>query len=135
MHDRPTAVELLEAVRQFLEEDVVPALEGTRKFHARVAANLMAVLGREWAMEERQLQEEWERLGGVLGIESARPAERTALRDQVRARTEQLCGRIRDGAADGGPWRAEVLSHVRRTVIDKLAVANPRLVAEDPGGS
>ena len=39
MQDRPTYAELLAAVRHFLEADVVPRLDGPKKFHARVAAN------------------------------------------------------------------------------------------------
>ena len=49
MQDRPDARELLDAVRAFLEEQVVPALDGTRQFHARVAANVLAIVGRELA--------------------------------------------------------------------------------------
>ena len=47
MQDRPSARELLEAVEQFLERDVVSALEGPKQFHARVAANVMRILARE----------------------------------------------------------------------------------------
>jgi hypothetical protein len=49
MQDRPTREELIDAVRDFLETDVVPALEGTLKFHARVAANVLGIVGRELA--------------------------------------------------------------------------------------
>ena len=34
MQDRPTAVELLEAIREFLEQDVMPAVEGRVQFHS-----------------------------------------------------------------------------------------------------
>ena len=37
MQDRPTAVELLEAIREFLEQDVMPTVEGRVRFHSRVA--------------------------------------------------------------------------------------------------
>ena len=39
MQDRPTYNELLEAIERFMDEEVVPNLEGARGFHARVAAN------------------------------------------------------------------------------------------------
>ncbi len=128
MNDRPTAVELLEAVRHFLETDVVPALEGTRKFHARVAANLMSVLAREWELEEPQLDAEWERLAALLGGAEQRPVPRAERRAAVRALSERLCERIRAGDADAGPWRRQVLEHLRRTGRDKLAVSNPKFV-------
>jgi len=46
-HGRPTASELLEAVRQFLIDQVMPATEGQLAFHARVAANVLSVVARE----------------------------------------------------------------------------------------
>jgi aminoglycoside phosphotransferase (APT) family kinase protein len=46
-HGRPTAAELLEAVREFLTGQVMPATSGQLAFHARVAANVLAIVGRE----------------------------------------------------------------------------------------
>lgn len=53
MHGRPTARELLEAVREFLTNDVMPATEGRVQFHARVAANVVAIVERELAQPAR----------------------------------------------------------------------------------
>ena len=129
MQDRPSVSELLDAVRAFLEEDVVPALEGPRQFHARVAANVLAIVGRELAGEEASLLAEWQRLAVVLGEDaSAPPARLEALRAAVRERTAALAERIRRGDADAGPFRDAVHAHVRATVEDKLRVANPRFV-------
>ena len=41
MQDRPTALELLAAVRAFLEDDVLPCLEGRKRFHGPVAVNIL----------------------------------------------------------------------------------------------
>ena len=129
MQDRPSVSELLDAVRAFLEEDVVPALEGPRQFHARVAANVLAIVGRELAGEEASLLAEWQRLALVLGEDaSAPPARLEALRAAVREGTAALTERIRRGDADAGPFRDAVRAHVRATVEDKLRVANPRFV-------
>jgi aminoglycoside phosphotransferase (APT) family kinase protein len=46
-HGRPTASELLDAVRGFLTEQVMPATTGQLAFHARVAANALAIVARE----------------------------------------------------------------------------------------
>jgi aminoglycoside phosphotransferase (APT) family kinase protein len=46
-YGRPTASELLEAVREFLTGQVMPATTGQLAFHARVAANVLAVVARE----------------------------------------------------------------------------------------
>jgi hypothetical protein len=127
MQDRPTATELLDAVRGFLEKDVIGALDGTAKFHARVAANVLAILARELEHEPAHLAAEWERLDALLGAEPMPAAG--ALRDAVRARNEALCARIRAGDADSGPFRAATLDHVRATVREKLAIANPKQLA------
>jgi Domain of unknown function (DUF6285) len=130
MQDRPTVAELLDAVRGFLEHDAIDALEGTAKFHARVAANVMAIALRELELEPAQLAAEWQRLDALLGGAPA-PSDPSALRDAVRARTEALCERIRRGDADDGAFRAAVFNHVRATVREKLAIANPKLLASE----
>src|SRR5262245_57440256 len=130
MQDRPTLAELLDAVREFLEKDALEGLDGTAKFHARVAANVLAIARRELELEPPQLDAEWERLAGLLGPVPA-PIGLPALRDAVRQRTEMLCERIRQGDADDGPFRAAVLDHVRTTVREKLAIANPKLLAAE----
>jgi hypothetical protein len=127
VQDRPSIEELVDAVRGFLEKDAIPALDGTAKFHARVAANVLAIVGRELALEPAHLTAEWQRLDALLGPE-AMPVDYPALRAAVRARTETLCERIRAGDADDGPWRQAVVEHVRATVGEKLVIANPRMV-------
>jgi hypothetical protein len=130
MQDRPSAAELLDAVRGFLERDAMPALEGTAKFHARVAANVLAILGRELALEPDHLAAEWQRLDALLGAD-AMPADPSGLRAALRVRTEALCDRIRRGDADDGTYRDVVLDHLRATTREKLAIANPRML--EPG--
>jgi aminoglycoside phosphotransferase (APT) family kinase protein len=46
-HGRPTSSELLEAVREFLTGQVMPASTGQLAFHARVAANILGIVARE----------------------------------------------------------------------------------------
>jgi len=46
-HGRPTASELLDAVAGFLTDEVMPATAGQLAFHARVAANVLAIVARE----------------------------------------------------------------------------------------
>jgi hypothetical protein len=127
MQDRPSAVELLDAVRAFIEKDVITALDGTAKFHARVAANVLAIVVREIGLAPAQFEAEWTRLDALLGP-APRPADTALLAIELGARTEALCTRIRGGAADAGPFRQATLAHVRATVVEKLAVTNPKLL-------
>jgi hypothetical protein len=43
----PSTAELARAVREFLEQEVMPATEGRLSFQARVAANVVAQIERE----------------------------------------------------------------------------------------
>lgn len=125
MNDRPSAVELLRAVRDFLQNEVVPKLEGRERFHTRVAANVVAIVAREIETEEEHLLAEWRRLGELLGDAASPPRSRAELREGVLARNRSLVERIRAGAADAGPWRDAVLAHLVETVDAKLDVARP----------
>jgi hypothetical protein len=106
-HDSPSAAELVEAVREFLERDVMPAAEGRVQFHTRVAVNVLGMVERELALGADQAERHREGLAR-LGVSSE--AELAAL--------------IRDAdAAD--PRLDDIAAFVRQTVRDKLEVANP----------
>jgi hypothetical protein len=111
-HDSPDAAHLLEAVREFLEGDVMAATEGRTQFHVRVAARVVAIV-------EREL-----RAGGGPGL-----AHTERLAALGFGSDEELVDAIRAGRVDDR-W-AEVAAAVRSSVADKLAVANPAY-ADDP---
>jgi hypothetical protein len=110
-HDRPTAAELVEAVREFLEADVLPAAEGRVQFHTRVAVNALRMVKRELDVGLAQATAHAERLA-ALGV-----ADEAALAAAIRS------GRL-DDRYD------EVKAAVWETVKDKLRVANPRYLDE-----
>ena len=97
MNDRPDAGELLRAVERFLESDVVPVLDGVQRFHARVAANVVAIVARELETEELHLRSEWEGLSRLLEDASPLPETRSAQRAGLVRRNEELVRRIRAG--------------------------------------
>jgi Domain of unknown function (DUF6285) len=132
MQDRPTALELLAAVRGFLEE-LGAGLEGRRRFHALVAANVLQIVERELRGEEEQLARQWDRLAALLGVRgSSKPLALSALRTAARELETRLAERIRAGDADAGEFADRVRAHVRTTVVEKLAVANPRFAGGTP---
>jgi Domain of unknown function (DUF6285) len=136
MNDRPTAAELIDAVRHYLEAELLPTLTDARqRFQALVAANVLAVAGRELAGEEEQLRQEWDLLTALLGAGGPRPEGLTALRQAVRLANARLCERIRAGDF-GAPARFRAVSAtVRELVVRKLEVANPRYLASVRGGA
>lgn len=106
-HGVPTAGELVEAAREYLERDVMTSTEGRVQFHARVAVNVLKMVERELAMGGEQAAAHAERLA-TLGVSSE----------------HELSEAIASGALDDR--LVEVVAVVRATVADKLAVANPR---------
>lgn len=121
MQDRPTLPELLDAVRGFIADEVLPALHDHRlRFRSLVAANLLDMMRRELALEPSILRHEHERLATLLGTPTSVDAD-TDLAAAVRAQHAALCQRIRAGNAPPDT-RAALTDSVR----GKLEVANPR---------
>ena len=106
MHGVPDAAGLVEAVREFLERDVMAATEGRVRFHARVAVNVLGMVERELSLGPAQRAAHADELAG-LGV----------------GNEDELAGAIRDGRLEGR--RDEVIDLLRRTVRDKLLVAHP----------
>ena len=131
MQDRPTSVELLEAAADFVDREIVPAIEGARQFQARVVANVMRIVAREIQMEDPAVRVEVKALARLLGRDAPHLHSLDDLRRASASMGEELSARIRAGDADSGPWRAEVLSVVRQSVEDKLKIANPRYLEKD----
>ena len=123
MNDRPTAPELLDAVERFLRQDVIPATDGTLKFQARVAANVVAMVSREFERGEAPLREEWARVSELLGESDPAPLAREELEAGLSQKANELSERIRRGDADEGPFREAVVSHLKETVAEKRRVA------------
>lgn len=125
--DRPTAFELIRAVREALEQEVGPRLTDARlRYRILIAANVLRIVERELPGEDVRLGAELAALDALLGRAGrAAPATLEALRQAVREGTRELAERIARGEADAGPWRARVLAHVRETVAARLAINNP----------
>jgi hypothetical protein len=60
-HDRPTPQELVEAVREFLEREILPTLDDHRlKFRTLVAINGLGIAERELWTTAAPREEDWE---------------------------------------------------------------------------
>lgn len=125
MNDQPTSVDLLRTVERFLEEQVVGQLKGPARFHARVAANVVAIVAREIETEEAHRTAELAGLRALLEETAEAPATADEQRAAVRAGNERLVDRIRAGDADSGPFREALLAHLRTVADAKLAVSRP----------
>ncbi len=116
--DRPSAAELVESVREFLERDVMSVTEGRVRFHARVAVNALGMIERELTLGPAFADAERGRAAVLLGHDG----------DTAGLEREIAAG-IRDGSLDD---RLDaVRAHVRQTVREKLLVANPGYLPPD----
>ena len=108
---RPTAAELVEAVREYLETRVMPRREGSAHFEARVARNALGIV-------EREL---------MLGPEIA-VAHESRLRDLGVHDDATLAASIRAGEFDHD-WEP-VAAVLAASARDQLLVANPNYLPE-----
>lgn len=103
-HDRPTPSELIDAVREFLQTEAMPVLDGRLAFLARVAANALGIASRELALGPAHAEAHRARLA-ALGF----------------ANDAELARAIRNGDLDDR--YEEVAAAVRAAVRDKTSVA------------
>ena len=115
-HGVPTTAELVEAVTEFLRDEVMEESSGRLCFHARVAANVLGIVERELRLGEDVAQAHAERLGR-LGVSD----------------DAELARAIRDGRFDDR--LDDLVAELRAATRDRLRIANPRyLVDEDEPG-
>lgn len=107
IYGTPSAVELVEAVREWLEGDALGEVDDRARFHTRVAVNVLAIVERELRLGPEQLRAYRLRLA-ALGVDSER----------------SLAAAVRAGDFDDR--RDELIAALRATVVDRLRVANPR---------
>ena len=124
--NRPTTLDLLEAVMEFLEKKVMPKVPAHIAFHTRVAVNALKIVQRETELGPRLRDEEYQRLRGLLGMEG-NPDELNA----------ELCRRIRNKELDA--VNLDLVAHLRQTTLARLSIDNPdysaykKEVSENPG--
>jgi len=106
-HDAPTSLQMVEAVREWLENDVMPAVQGRLNFHTRVAINMLAMVEREAVLGEKQREAHESRLQNIGAVDDV-----------------ELARRIRDGEFDDS--LKDIMAVLKDSVRDKLLVANPK---------
>ena len=113
--DRPTASELLDAVTEFLEGELLPALDGRLAFHTRVSVNALRIARRE--MELGPALDATRRAGlpRLLDV----PVDSAPLRELE----VELARRVRAGALDDR--RPELIDYLRATLRIQLDIAHP----------
>lgn len=112
MPDAPT---LLSAAVKYLEDELMPTLDGYHRFKTRVTVNVLNTIRRELEMRGAQAEAERARLAAILGRDG-----------EVEALSAELSERIRSGAIDlDDPM---LRAHLRQSVADALAINNPKWI-------
>jgi hypothetical protein len=114
--DRPTTPELVDALSEYLRDEVQPGLQGTAAYEARIAQNLVAIVKRELELGQKNRRLERQRLIGLFGHEAELDELNAELCRKIRSR--ELT--VRDSA---------LLDHLRQSTLDRLAIDNPRYSA------
>jgi hypothetical protein len=112
MMDQPSMLELVKAVRDFIETRAMPELKGQTAFHARVAANALGIVARELEHGGVSKGEEHARLVALLGCEGT-----------VEELNRELCKRIREGAM--GLETPGLATHLEKATRDKVEIDQP----------
>lgn len=112
MQDEPTPIELLNAVAEFLRNDIAPKISGAAAFKLRVATNAIDLVVRQLELSDPRAGDELKRLVTLLG-------DNGSLVDLNR----KLAASIANGTVDlRTPGLAD---HLWQTTMDKLAVDQP----------
>ncbi|HSG88190.1 MAG TPA: DUF6285 domain-containing protein [Pseudomonadales bacterium] len=123
MQDRPHAIEILQVLGDFLEDQLLPELDGPLRYRTLVALNLTRILQRESRLGTAYLLRERDRLCRVLdlGSEDLLPG---SLQDQVEDLNQQLVTELED--ADVSPeFEAAAWEALFMVTKEKLDIVRP----------
>jgi len=113
MHDQPSISELVQAVKNFVDNTAAPNLSGHAAFHARVASNVLATILRDLQARPDNDAAELARLQGLLGRHG-----------DLEMLNRALCADIKSGEMDAET--DGLLAHLRATAIAQVQVDQPK---------
>ncbi|MBO6679122.1 DUF6285 domain-containing protein [Parvibaculum sp.] len=113
MQDQPSAIELVEAVTEFLRNHAMPQLQGHAAFHARVAANALDIVKRELEIGPDATARELARLKTLLSKDGT-----------MEELNRELCTKIEKGELTLDT--PGLKDHLWETTLTKLAIDQPK---------
>ncbi|MEQ1756466.1 MAG: DUF6285 domain-containing protein [Micropepsaceae bacterium] len=112
MMDQPSAVEIIGAVREFIEKQAIPQLTGRTAFHARVAANALAIVARELEKAPQAHNAELKTLQLLLGTSGT-----------LEELNREFCKRIKSGELDFADGK--IATHLISSTLAKVEIDQP----------
>ncbi|MEQ8325915.1 MAG: DUF6285 domain-containing protein [Parvibaculum sp.] len=113
MQDQPSAIELVEAVTEFIRNHAMPQLQGHAAFHARVAANALDIVKREMEIGPEAAAGELARLRALLARDGT-----------MEELNRELCVRIEKGELTLDT--PGLKDHLWETTLTKVAIDQPK---------
>ena len=112
MQDEPTPTELIQAVADFLRNEIAPVVKGHHAFKLRVGINALDLVTRQLALQQGSDAAEAARLSALLAMQGS-------LLELNRALSEKIASGELDLQTPG------LAQHLWQTTMDKLAVDQP----------
>lgn len=109
----PPAATLLEAAAAYLEQELLPTLDGYHRFQTRICVNVVRTVSRELRLAAAHDAAERGRLAALLGHQGETVALNGELIDAIGS------GRMALDAPG-------LFEHLRRTLAEALAIDNPK---------
>ncbi len=120
----PDAIELLDAARRALADEVAPRLSGDARYQVLLAVNAVATAARELSVSGEVAAAQANRVADLLRLDPS---------DERRANAEALerllAESIRVGEFDDSPRRDEMLAELRAMTRRTLELTNPKVAA------
>ncbi|MEL6724229.1 MAG: DUF6285 domain-containing protein [Pseudomonadota bacterium] len=115
MHDQPSVLELLQAVKSFIDETAAPQLKGHAAFHARVASNALSTAMRDLEQRPNAATQERDGLTELLG-----PSNGLSLDALNRSLSEKIKSGEMTVQTPG------LLAHLKQTTMAQVEIDQPR---------
>jgi len=109
----PESALILKAAVRYLEEELMPTLDGYHRFKVRVTANALNLVRRELELAQSQRAAEHDRLVALLGHDGDVEKLSLELSDKIRNR----------GVSLGDPKLKE---HITSSLAEALKINNPK---------
>ena len=113
MHDQPSVSELVQAVKNFVDNTAAPNLSGHAAFHARVASNVLATILRDLEARPDNDAAERTRLAALLRSGG-----------DLETLNRELCDKIQSGEMNAET--EGLIAHLKATAIAQVKVDQPK---------
>ncbi|EMS83420.1 DUF6285 domain-containing protein [Leptospira noguchii] len=130
MQDKPTSIDLIESIQDFLMKEILPQFKDKDllSYKTLVSWNMLGVVSREIRFGEELLDRELGRLTKLLNKDFTLPSTLGEKKKLAYAWNVELRDKIRKeklSLEDSAYW-----DHVKKTVMEKVEITNPRFSKE-----